>query len=88
MTEEKNEYNVPTMFYTPNKDDYVQNVNLAPGMKQEILFGEIDFKLSALSKYELCKNDAKYTPCIISINYNIAGQNFAFIDYCIFTKDS
>lgn len=23
VTEEKNEYNVPTMFYTPNKDDYV-----------------------------------------------------------------
>ena len=88
VTEEKNEYNVPTMFYTPNRDDYVQNVNLMPGMKQEIIFGEIDFKLSALSKYELCKNDQKYTPLIISINYTQGGQNFAFIDYCVFVKDS
>ena len=28
VTEERNEFNVPTMFYTPNRDDYVQNVNL------------------------------------------------------------
>ena len=32
VTEEKNEYNVPTMFYTPNREDYVQNVNMEPGM--------------------------------------------------------
>lgn len=57
VTEEKNENNVPTMFYTPNRDDYVQNVNMQPGMQQEIMFGMIDFKLAALTKYELCKND-------------------------------
>jgi hypothetical protein len=33
VTEEKNENNVPVMFYTPNREDYVQNVNLPPGMK-------------------------------------------------------
>ena len=33
VTEEKNESNVPVMFYTPNREDYVQNVNLSPGMK-------------------------------------------------------
>ena len=33
VTEEKNEMNSPVMFYTPNRDDYVQNVNLMPGMK-------------------------------------------------------
>ena len=25
---------------------------------------------------------------IISINYNQGGQNFAFIDYCVFVMDS
>lgn len=55
MTEEKNDNNVPTMFYTPNKEDYVQNMNLLPGMKQEIMFGEIDFKMSKLNKFELTK---------------------------------
>ena len=33
VTEEKNEMNVPTMFYTPNREDYVANVNLMEGMK-------------------------------------------------------
>jgi len=55
VTEEKNDNNVPTMFYTPNKEDYVQNMNLLPGMKQEIMFGEIDFKMSKLNKFELTK---------------------------------
>lgn len=36
VTEEKNQMNIPTMFYTPNKQDYVQNVNIVPGMKQEL----------------------------------------------------
>jgi len=80
--------NSPIMFYTPNRDDYVQNVNLMPGMKQEIVFGEINFKLKDLAKYELFKNDIKFTPLVISINYNEGGQNFAFISYCVFVKDS
>ena len=58
------------MFYTPNKEDYVQNLNLLPGMKQEILFGEIDFKLKKFEKFELTKIEGKYTPMILSINYN------------------
>lgn len=73
VTEEKNEMNSPVMFYTPNRDDYVQNVNLMPGMKQEIVFGEINFKLKDLAKYELFKNDIKFTPLVISINYNEDG---------------
>jgi hypothetical protein len=88
VTEEKNDNNVPTMFYTPNKEDYVQNLNLMPGMKQEIIFGEIDFKMSKLNKFELTKCEGMYSPMILSINYNDNGQNFAFISYCVFTRDS
>lgn len=43
VTEERNEFNVPTMFYTPNRDDYVQNLNLPPGMKQELREGMLMF---------------------------------------------
>ena len=57
-------------------------------MKQEIIFGMVDFKLSALRKYELTKQDEKYTPLIISINYGEKGQNYAFIHYCVFTMDT
>lgn len=80
--------NIPTMFYTPNKVDYVQNLNLIPGMKQEVNFGEIDFQLSKLNQHELTKNEGKYYPMILSINYNENGQNYAFISYCVFVKDS
>lgn len=76
------------MFYTPNKNDYIQNLNLPPGMNQEIIHGELDFDLNKVTKYELTKNDQKYYPMILSINYNQHGQNFAFISYCVFTKDS
>lgn len=34
VTEERNDQNVPVMFYTPNKTDYVTNVNLLAGLKQ------------------------------------------------------
>jgi hypothetical protein len=36
------------MFYTPNNEDYSQVVNLMPGLDQEIIFGEINFKLKQL----------------------------------------
>lgn len=32
VTENRNENNVPVMFYTPNKEDYVVNINLLSGM--------------------------------------------------------
>lgn len=31
VTENRNDLNVPIMFYTPNKNDYVVNIGLAPG---------------------------------------------------------
>lgn len=33
VTEELNEMNVPVMFYTPNKTDYVKIINMMAGMK-------------------------------------------------------
>ena len=76
------------MFYTPNREDYVQTQDMMAGMKQEIIFGIFNFKLTALTPYELAKRQDNYTPLIISINYSQNGQYFAFIDYCIFTVDS
>lgn len=32
VTEELNEMNVPVMFYTPNKTDYVKILNMMAGM--------------------------------------------------------
>jgi len=32
VTENRNENNVPIMFYTPNKNDFVVNINLLPGL--------------------------------------------------------
>ena len=48
VTEELNEMNVPVMFYTPNKTDYVKIINMMSGMNQEVIFGEINFKLDKI----------------------------------------
>lgn len=53
VTENRNENNVPVMFYTPNKEDYVVNINLLPMMNQEIVFGEADFEIAVLKKQNL-----------------------------------
>ena len=33
VTEQRNDFNMPIMFYTPNKDDYVQEINMKAGFK-------------------------------------------------------
>ena len=53
VTEERNADNVPTMFYTPNREDYVQSQDMQAGMKQDIIYGVLNFKMSALTPYEL-----------------------------------
>mmetsp|Transcript_18889 Transcript_18889/g.32257 ORF Transcript_18889/g.32257 Transcript_18889/m.32257 type:complete len:157 (-) Transcript_18889:292-762(-) len=88
VTEQKNDLNVPTMFYTPKREGYVHTLNLMKGLGQEIMFGEVDFDMKLLKNQELVKHDDKYFPMIISINYNKNGQNFAYISYCVFVKDS
>ena len=88
VTEQRNDLNAPTMFYTPAREGFMHNVNLLEGMKQEIMFGEIDFDLGLVSKYELTKNTNDYYPMVISINYSLNNQNYAYISYCNFVKDS
>ncbi len=48
VTEQRNDFNMPIMFYTPNKDDYIQEINMTAGFKQEVSFGQINFKYKAL----------------------------------------
>ena len=72
------------MFYTPDRENYVENVNLLPGMKQEIMQGEVEFSLNKMLSFDLIKNSDKYYPLVVSINYSSQGQNYAFICYCVF----
>lgn len=69
------------MFYTPNKDDYVVNINLAPGLDQEIFFEEVAFDLKMLKSQKLSTSTHDYFPLVISINYSEHGKNYAFIGY-------
>ena len=45
--------NVPTMFYTPNSEDFVRTINLEPGMDQEVSFNKIQFELAKMQKFDL-----------------------------------
>ena len=45
--------NVPTMMYTPNKDNYIQEMRIRPGMNFEIPFEKIKFDMQYLKSYEL-----------------------------------
>jgi len=36
VTEKKNPNNAPEMFYTPNRENYIQNMSVAAGIDQEI----------------------------------------------------
>ena len=53
VTEEVNQSNTPTMFFTKNQKDYVKVLNMMAGMKQEIMFGEINFPLDKISDQEM-----------------------------------
>ena len=84
VTEEKNVDNFPVMFYTPNRDDYVWSMDFKAGMRQEVGFGMLNFKMAALEKHELTKRVEAYTPLVISVNYKSEGKYYTFIDYCVF----
>lgn len=57
------------------------------GLKQTVMFGEIGFSVKKMKNYDLFKETGTYYPLVVSINYNSEGQNYAFICYCVFTKD-
>lgn len=88
VTEEKNDLNSPVMFYTPQREGYVANLSLMEGIGQEIIFGEVNFKMSLLANQNLTSSSEKYFPMIISINYEEDGDQYAYISYFVFTKNS
>ena len=45
VTEEKDWDNVPMMMYTPNKEDYIQEMRLKKGMGQQVASDKCQFKM-------------------------------------------
>ena len=80
--------NVPVMMYTPNKENYIQEIKLKPGMDQEIKFSQCQFELKHLKGFDLFKAVNTYFPMVISVNYQKNGKNYAFMSYAIFNKNS
>lgn len=74
------------MMYTPNKDNYVQELRLPAGMNQEVK--DVYFELKYLVKYELFKNVVNYYPIIMSVNYIKNNKPYAFVNYGIFKKNA
>ena len=59
------------MFYTPNRQNYVQQISLENGaLNQEVTFDKCQFDLNYLAAFELTKSIRDYHPLIISLNYN------------------
>ena len=69
VTEKKNANNAPEMFYTPNRESYIQQMTVQQGSGQEISEGMITFDMNYLTAFELTKAVKDYYPMIISINY-------------------
>ena len=87
VTEKKNANNAPEMFYTPNRENYIQNITVGDGLNQEIQDGQVLFDLNYMVAFELTKSIKDYYPMIISVNYSDAGAQQAMMTYCNFTKD-
>ncbi len=90
VTEQKDFDNVPVMMYTPNKDNYIQEMRIKKGMGQQVPFESCQFNMQFLRSYELFQwqYQMNYYPIIFSINYQRQGNLFAFMCYGQFTKDS
>lgn len=65
----------------------MQEFRLDAGMEQTIPLGQINFDISYLKNYELCKSVNDYHPLIISINYKEKDKQYAMMSYGVFTKD-
>lgn len=89
VTEKRNPDNVPEMFYTPNRQNYVQQISLSnPGIGQEVDFEKCQFDMNYLAAFELSKSIKDYHPLIISLNYNDNNKQYAMMSYATFIKDS
>ena len=75
------------MFYTPNRDDYLANLQVGAGLDQEVAAGQILFDTNYLAAFEMLKSIKDYYPMIISVNYIDNGAQFAMMTYCSFSKD-
>ena len=69
VTEQRDMNNVPTMMYTPNKDHYIQEMRVKPGMNQEVPFEKVRFHMDHIRSYELFSVFHNYYPLVISFNY-------------------
>ena len=69
VTEKKNPNNAPEMFYTPNRENYIHNIQAQTGLEQEIPEGTVQFDINYLAAFELTKSIKDYYPMIISVNY-------------------
>lgn len=69
------------MLYTPNKDNYIQELKLRPGMSQEIPFDRCQFDMNYIVGYELYKTFHTYYPIVFSVNYTKDGKQYAFMTY-------
>ena len=87
VTEKKNANNAPEMFYTPNRESYIQQMSVSAGMDQQISEGMIVFDMNYLTAFELTKSVKDYHPMIISINYQDNRQQFAMLSYVVFQRD-
>lgn len=84
VTEKKDDNNLPTMLYTPNRTNYICEMRLKQGMAQMC---EVKFDLNYLVAFELTKSIKDYSPLIISVNYTDKGQQYAMISYGVFRKN-
>ena len=80
--------NTPVMFYTPNKESYLQTIQIPEGMGQVIPYERCEFDLNYLVAFDLYKLSPNYYPIILSMNYEQNGKNYAFMTYGRFTKTS
>jgi len=76
------------MFFTPDPKNYIKVINVAkPGLKQKIDFEQIQFEWDDIKSYMLDASHGYYNPMIIAINYQKEDKKYAFISYCVFTKN-
>ena len=69
VTEQRDMNNVPTMMYTPNKENYIQEMKVKKGMGVNIDFEKCQFEMSHMKSYELFQVYHAYFPIVFSINY-------------------
>ena len=57
------------MMYTPNKENYIQEMKVKKGMGVNIDFEKCQFEMSHMKSYELFQVYHAYFPIVFSINY-------------------